>query len=155
MSQRVDERNPTAINLEVYTKALKLSEFTFSVCKPKDKNVNNKHLPKRHMTIANTLKDLVIRIGADILEANEIYVGANVGSDDRANNYKRRIALEEDAKSCTYRMEHIIRILHNEHPFANNTLTYWASLLCETRALLIKWKDSESAMLRSLSKGAN
>ena len=150
MSQRVDERNPTAINLDVFNKALKLSAFTFSVCKPKDKNVNNKHIPKRHIAVANELKNLVISIGADILEANEIYVGDNISKEERAENYKRRIELEEHAKSCTYRMEHIIRVLNEDFTFADSTLTYWTALLCETRALLIKWKDKERAIYRSL-----
>ena len=153
MAQRVDERTPTALNLDAYNKALKLSEFTFSVCKPKDKNVNNKHIPKRHMTIGNELKELAVEIGADILEANEIYVGSNISEEDRKINYKRRIELEEHARSCTYRMEHIMRILHFEHPFADSTITFWISLLCETRHLLTKWKDKEKATYKSLSEG--
>lgn len=149
MSQRTDERDPTRIELECYNKLLKLSDHTLSVCKPKDKNVNNKHIAKRHASIGHKLEDIVIDMGADILEANEIYVNSNLNVDTRKKNYRERIKLQNHAKQLTYRMEHIIRILHYNRPFADSTITYWMNLLVETRQLIKAWRDSD---IRELSK---
>ena len=35
MAQRVDQRDPTRVDLDCYNKALKLSDHVMSVCKPK------------------------------------------------------------------------------------------------------------------------
>ena len=124
MSQRTDEREKTEVSLDCYNKFLKLSEHTLSVCKPKDKNVNTKHIAKRQVTLGHKLEDLVVDIGADILEANEIYVNANLNAEQRKKNYADRIVLQEHAKRLTYRMENIIRILHFDRPFADSTISY-------------------------------
>ena len=147
MSKRVDEREPTRVNLECYNKLLKLSSHTLSVCKPKEKNTNNKHIPKRLVSVGHMLIDLVIDIGADIMEANDIFVGNNVDENVRNKNLRRRIELQEKAISKTYRMEHIINMLEYEFEFADSTLTYWVELLLETRNLTIKWKDSDRKKL--------
>ena len=149
MAQRLDEREPTLTDLDVYNKLLKLSDHTISVCKPKDKNVNNKHIPKRFTNIGNMLIEYVVTIGADIIEANELFVGENLNREARIANYRRRVWLQEDAKSLTFRMEHLIRTLHTHSPFADSTITYWMALLTETRSLLTKWRDRD---LRNLNR---
>lgn len=148
MSKRVGEREPTRDNLECYNKILKLSSHTLSVCKPKDKNVNNKHIPKRLVTVGHMLIDLVIDIGADVMEANDIFVGATIDDKKLNKNLERRIELQEEAISKTYRMEHVINMLEYEFEFADSTLTYWIELLYETRSLIIKWKDSDKRKFR-------
>lgn len=151
MAIRVDERSQTRTELLVYDKALKLSDHVLSICKPKDKNVNNHHIPKRNMNIGRIMTEEVIEIGANILEANRCYVGQNLNIEDRKLNYRRRIMLQERSIRLTYRMEHVFRILHFDKEFAESTSKYFMDLLCETRELLIKWKESDSATLKSLS----
>lgn len=150
MSRRVDERQATLPELEVYNKILKLTNHTLNVCKVKENKTNNKHLVKRQLKIGQQLIDIVIDMGADVLEANNIYVGVNLNVKDRVKNYYKRIDLQAQAKSLTYRMEHIIRVLQFDRPFADSTITYWISLLVETRQLLIKWKDSNIEDLKML-----
>lgn len=152
MSQRVDERKPTAVELDVYNKCLKLTDHTLSVCKVKDERTNTKHILKRQLKLGQELIDIVIDIGADILQANNIYVGGTLNLEDRIENYKYRIKIQNHAKSLTYRMEHIIRVLHFNRPFADSTITYWFSLLYETRNLLIGWKEKDTNNYRELIK---
>ena len=153
MAQRVDERDPTRVELDAYNKVLKLNDFILSVCKPKDKNVNNHHIPKRNVGLGRQLMDAVVECGADILEANEIYVGKNLSPEQRLKNYEDRIELEEHARRLTYRMEHILRVLHFDKPFAESTIKMSMDLLCETRAIIIKWKESDVKMSNQLRKG--
>ena len=151
MSQRVDERFPTLSKLKVYDKCLKLTDHTLNVCKIKDNGNNTKkHLVKRQSKIGQYLIEIVIQVGADILEANNKYVEKNLNKDDQIRNYKKRLELEEHAKSLTYRMEHIIRVLHFNRPFDESTIGYWIELLMETRELLIKWKESDYSSLKEL-----
>lgn len=152
MSLRVDERKPKQIYLEAYDKALKLTDHVMSVCKPKDKNINTKHIPKRNAGLGRQLMEAAIELGADILEANNIYVGSNQDTEVRIRNYEDRIRLEENAKRLTYRMEHIFRVLHFDRPFAESTSHYMMDLLCETRDLLIGWKESEIRAVKALRK---
>lgn len=151
MAQRVDQRDPTRTELEAYNKALKLSDHVMSVCKPKDKNPNACHIPKRNVGIGRILMEAAVELGADILEANELYVGANIGIEQRKKNYADRIALQEHAKRLTFRMEHIFRILYFDKPFAESTTKYMMDLICETRALLTAWKESDSKALKSIT----
>lgn len=81
MALRVDQRTPTACSLDAYNKLLLLSNHVMSVAKPKEPKPNNKHVPKRLVNIANKMVDCIIDMGADILEANEIYVGTNLDKD--------------------------------------------------------------------------
>ena len=150
MSQRTDEREPTRVELDCYNKLLKLSDHTLSVCKPKDRNVNNKHIAKRHANLGHKLEDLVIEIGADILEANEIYVNSNLNVETRKKNFRDRIKLQNHALRQTYRMEHIIRTLHYNRPFADSTITYWMDLLVETRRMIKAWRDSDIKILSQI-----
>ena len=150
MSMRVDERTPTLVELDVYSKCLKLTDHTLSVCKVKESKANNKHLIKRQMKIGHKLIDLVIEMGADILEANNIYVGNNLNLEERKKHYEERLLLQEHAKRITYRMEHMIRVLHFNRPFANSTITYWVKLLIETRTLLIKWREKDLSMFKGI-----
>ena len=150
MAKRVDEREPTQTSLEVYDNCLKLSDHILSVCKPKEKNINNKHIPKRNLGLGRMLTELVVDLGADIIEANTTYVGVNLNVEDRKKNYRKRIGLQEHAKSTTYRMEHIIRVLHFNAPFADSTITYMMQLLVETRQLLIGWKEKDMREAKSL-----
>lgn len=152
MAQRTDQRDPTRIELDVYNKCLKLSDHVMSVCKPKDKNVNNKHIPKRNAGLGRQLMDCVVEMGADILEANLIYVGNNLPAERRLEHYKERIKLQEHARRLTYRMEHIFRVLHFDRPFAESTNKYMMDLLTETRDLLTKWYDSDQNEARRLIK---
>ena len=154
MAQRVDERTPTRTELEAYNTCLKLNDHVLSVCKPKDKNVNNHHIPKRNLGLARQLMDNCVELGADILEANEIYVGANMHTEQRLANYAERIRIQDHARRLTYRMEHIFRVLHFDKPFAESTTKYMMDLLCETRALIIAWKDSDIRDSRKLEKAA-
>lgn len=151
MSQRVDERFPTLDRLEVYNKCLRLTDHTLSVCKIKDNGNNTKkHLIKRQIRIGQDLTDLVIQIGADILEASNIYVEENLNKEDRLKNYEKRIEIQNHAKSLTYRMEHIIRVLHFNRPFAESTIGYWIELLIETRGLLTNWRDRDYSNYKKL-----
>lgn len=150
MSQRVDERTPTKTELLVYDKALKLSDHVMSLCKPKDKNVNTHHIPKRNAGIGRMLMECAVELGADILEANRFYVAANAGSGTRLQNYIHRIELQDKAIRITYRMEHIFRILHFDREFAESTSKYFMDLLCETRELLVRWRDSDEKMMKTL-----
>lgn len=152
MSLRVDQRKPTLVELDVYQKCLKLTDHTLSVCKVKESKTNNHHILKRQLKLGYKLVDLVIEIGANILEANNIYVGNNLNINDRIANYQKRIELQNNSKLLTYRMEHIIRVMHFNRPFADSTLTYWISLLIETRNLLIKWKEKDISNLNELLK---
>ena len=143
MAQRTDQRSQTRTELLCYDKALKLTDHVMSVCKPKDKNVNTKHIPKRNASIGHMMIDCTIQLGADILEANMIYVGKNLPTETRMENYARRIELQEHAKSLTYRIEHIFRVLHFDREFAESTTKYMMDLICETRDLIVAWKDSD------------
>lgn len=152
MSLRKDERKPTSPELEAYSKCIKLTNHTLSVCKVKENKTNRHHLLKRQLRLGNRLVDYVIEMGAYILEANNIYVGANLNLEERIANYKKRIDLQNKAKLLTYRMEHTIRVLHTERPFADSTITYWMSLLIEDRNLIIKWKEKDFYNLKVLMK---
>lgn len=152
MSMRVDQRSPTLVELEVYNKCLKLTDHTLSVCKVKENKTNNKHIVKRQLRMGQMLVELVVQIGADIIEANNKYVGGNLNNEDRQRHYKERLLLQEHAKSLTYRMEHIIRVLHFNRPFADSTITYWITLLVDTRNLLIKWKEKDYNLLKGIKK---
>ena len=150
MSQRTDERVQTKEELDVYTKCLKLTSYTMERCKPqnkKDKNgniVENRHnIPARYSKVGERMQDIVFEMGADILEANEIYVNANLNREDRLENYKSRIKLQNHAIRLTFRLEHMIRTLNDHRPFAGNTLDYWTGLLVGVRTLLIAWKDKD------------
>ena len=153
MSQRTDERESTRVELDAYNKALKLSDHTLSVCKPKETNVNNKHIAKRHISLGHKLEDLVVEIGADVLEANEIYVNSNLNVETRKKNLRDRIKLQNHALKQTYRMEHIIRTLHYNRPFADSTITYWMNLLVETRKLIKAWRDGDIKTLSQIKQG--
>lgn len=151
MSQRVDERKPTLVKLEVYNKCLKLTNHTLCVCKVKDNGNNTKkHIVKRQLRIGHDITDIVIQIGADILEANNIYIEENLNLEERVANYRLRLELQKHAKNLTYRMEHIIRVLHFNRPFDENTLSYWIDLLIETRTLLMKWRDNDYSNFKKL-----
>ena len=153
MSLRQDQRVKKMAELKAYDTVLDLSTYTIQVCKPKDKKPNGHHIVKRYIHLGKEIETAVIEIGANVLEANQIYVGANLNTDGRIQNYIRRIALEEKAKSLTFRVEHIIRILHSEQPFSENTLVYWIALLCEAREALSEWIESERKRLSALKKG--
>lgn len=153
MAQRVDERDPTKVELDCYNKILKLNDHVMSVCKPKDKNVNNHHIPKKNIGIGKMLMEACVECGADILEANEnFYVGKNLDKKSRLDNYEERIKLQKHAIRLTYRMEHIIRVLHFNQPFAESTIKYLMDLLCEARVLLINWRDSDIKTSKQLVK---
>ena len=139
MALRIDQRTPTACSLDAYNKLLLLSDHVMSVAKPKEPKPNNKHIPKRFVNIANKMVDCIIDMGADILEANEIYVGANLEKETLKNRYADRIELEETAKRKSFRLEHIFRMLHFDVEFADSTATYMMQLITEERSLLVKW----------------
>lgn len=143
MSQRVDQRDPTRVELDVYNKCLKLGDHVLSVCKPKDKNVNTHHMPKRNISLGRMMMETVVEMGADILEANVIYVGKNLDPETRKQNYKDRIRLQDHAKRLTFRLEHIFRILHYDREFAESTSRYMMALITETRDLLTAWRESD------------
>lgn len=151
MSRRIDERTQTLVNFDVYQKLLDLSDFTFSVCKPKEKNINNKHIPKRLISVGNMAIEAVTEIGALIMEANDIYVGKNIEPPERLQRYVERVELESNAKMITYRLEHIMRVLHKQCEFADSTITHWVGLLVETRTLIEKWRDSDKTEINKLT----
>ena len=151
MSQRVEQRVPTAYELDAYTKCLDLTEFTFGVCKARDKNgENHKHIPKRFGSIARQIEFLMTDMGADILKANMLYVKDNLNTEERVRHYKRRLELQGKAVSVSYRLEHYMRVLHRQIEFADSTLSHWMELMWETRRLLIAWREKETKTLRSL-----
>lgn len=142
-------------NLDAYTKALVLSKYTMETAKPKQKKKNgkaynsNKHIPMRYAELGKELTQLSVDIGSLILEANTAwYVGGNLNIADRRDNYIERIKLEKQAIAKTYRMEHIVRVLHEHKPFADSTFNYWIKLICETRKETIAWRDSEIRQLK-------
>lgn len=158
MSQRTDQRVKTKEELDVYTKCLKLTSYTMERCKPqnkKDKDGNikeNRHnIPARYAEIGKLMQQIVFEMGADILEANEIYVNANLNREDRLKNYKSRVELQNHAIRLTYRLEHMIRVMNDHRPFANNTLTYWVGLLVDVRELVIAWKDRDIRDAKGIS----
>ena len=150
MSQRVDERTPKRVELDVYDKILKLSSHVLSVCKPRDNKPNDKHIPKRHAATGHMMIECCIEMGADVLEANNIYVGNNIDAEERKYNYQQRIELQQRAKRTTYRIEHIFRILYEEKPFAESTTKYMLDLICEVRQLLIAWREHDTKESKSL-----
>ena len=152
MSQRVDQRKPTRVELDAYDKILKLNNHIMSVCKPRDNNPNNHHIPKRNAGIGKMLMEAVIEMGADVLEANRIYVGENIPVEDRLENYRERIRLQEHADRLTFRAEHILRVLHYDKPFADSTLKFALDLICEERAVLRAWKEADKKAAKSLRK---
>lgn len=143
MSQRVDERDPTRVDLDCYNKILELTDHVMSVCKQKDKNVNNKHIPKKNASLGKILMDAAVEIGADILEANEIYVGGNLPPELLQKHYAQRRDLQEHAIRMSYRVEHVFRVLHFDTPFAPSTNRHMMKLLTEVRKVLIAWRDSD------------
>lgn len=150
MAQRTDQRKSTRIDLECYQKCIKLTNHTLSVCKVKEKQTNSKHIVKRQLKLGQMLIDSVVEMGANIIQANEMFVGANLNINERIVNFQTRLRLQHEAISLSYRMEHIIRVLNDDRPFADSTLTYWVMLLVETRNLLVKWKDSDKSRLSEL-----
>ena len=151
MALRIDQRTPTACCLDAYNKLLLLSDHVMSVAKPKEPKPNNKHIPKRFVNIANKMVDCIIDMGADILEANEIYVGANLDKETLKNRYADRIELEETAKRKSFRLEHIFRMLHFDVEFADSTATYMMQLITEERSLLVKWIESEKRAMKEIN----
>ena len=152
MAQRVDQRDPTRVELDAYNKVLKLSDHVLSVCKPRETKPNNHHIPKRNLVLGRTMMEIVVEMGADILDANLIYVGGNLPKDDRLRNYRERIRLQDHAKRLTYRAEHIFRILHFNTPFAESTVKYMMDLICETRDLITAWRESDLRASKQLRK---
>ena len=150
MSQRVDERDPTLTELDCYNKILKLTDHVMHVCKPKDKNVNDKHIPKKNVGLGRILMDETITIGADIIEANMINVRRNLQWEVLIQNYAERRKLQEHAIRLTYRVEHIFRVLHFDKPFAESTNRYMMELLTETRNLLMAWRESDIKQAKRL-----
>lgn len=150
MSQRVDQRSPTDVNLDAYNKVLNLTKVTFHICKTKDKNINNHHVSKKNIPIANIAIQTVINMGSFILEANSIYVGFNANTESKINNYRKRINLQESALGLTFQLEHIIRALHDDSPFANSTLTDWIGNLVETRKSINAWLKSDKRELNKI-----
>ena len=151
MALSIDQRTPTACSLDAYNKLLLLSDHVMSVAKPKEPKPNNKHIPKRFVNIANKMVDCIIDMGADILEANEIYVGANLDKETLKNRYADRIELEETAKRKSFRLEHIFRMLHFDVEFADSTATYMMQLITEERSLLVKWIESEKRAMKEIN----
>lgn len=152
MAQRTDQRSPTKVDLLCYQKSVELTAHILSVCKPKDKNTNNKHIPKRNVGIGRQMMECAIDLGADILEADNIYVGTNIPVEDRIENYKERIKLQNHARRMTMRIEHIFSTLYYDKPFAESTTKYMMDLIEETRELLVKWKQSDLNQLKRLLK---
>ena len=152
MAQRTDQRAPTRVELDAYNKALKLSDHVMSVCKPKEKNVNTHHIPKRNAGLGRMLMEAAVELGADILDANMRSVGPNASAEKRLKNYGDRFDLQEHALRMTYRLEHIFRILHFDRPFAESTSSYMMELLTETRELLVKWRDADEKQSKQLTK---
>lgn len=150
MSQRKDQRAPTSVDLEAYNQVLHLSEVTMRICKVKEKNCNNHHVAKRYVPIANLAMESTIQMGALILDANDLYVGSRADIDTRIRHYHKRIEMQEQALGLTYRLEHIIRILHDANNFANSTLTDWVSALVSTRDSIKAWSNSDNRELRKL-----
>lgn len=98
MSQVVNERTPTYIELDVYNKSLKLLTYSMEVCKPKTKTKlrrgengeeikhtyeSNHHIPARYQSMGNRLLDALLDMSSAILEANEIYVGPNISKEEK------------------------------------------------------------------------
>ena len=152
MSRRVDQRYPKDIDLDAYDNILELTRHLLSVCKPKEnKDNSNKHIPKRYVHIAKTIENLVLDIGADIIEANcEYDVRKNVEVNQRARNYESRINLWAHARSLTFRLEHVIRVMHYTHQFADSTLTYTMRFLVAVRDGLNGLVRKETEILHNL-----
>lgn len=150
MSQRLDERCPTSIDLDCYNKLLALSDHTFSVCKPKDKNMNNHHVPKRLINIANRLIDTVVDIGALLLQALATPIDNNIVIEQRIRNYQDRLNMQMNAYTMTFQFEHIIRMLNSENPFADSTFTHWLKLLVETRDSIEEWYKGDYRSFKKL-----
>lgn len=153
MSVRIDQRRPTRPELDAYNKAKKLTAHVLSVAKPKDENVNNKHIPKRFVNIGKLMTEIVIEMGADILEANKgYYVGTNLGTETLIAHYESRIRLEERALKLTFRLEHIYCVLNDTVHFAESTNKYMMDLIDEQRAVLSNWIRSEKRKAKSLGQ---
>ena len=147
--QLKEKRTPTNVELDAYNKLLKLTDYSMSVCKPKQKrdekgilHDNNHHVPQRYNQIGEFIVKTLIGIGAIVLEANGYYVGNNLNREERMMNFNERIRLQRAAIAQTYRIEHCIRVLHFHKPFADSTISYWIYLLVETRKSLVSWKDA-------------
>ena len=147
--QLKDKRTPTNVELDTYNKLLELTNYSMSVCKPKqkkDKNGvlhdNNHHVPQRYCKVGEYIVNTLFDVGAIVLETNNYYIGSNLNQEERLNNFNNRIKLQTIAIAKTYRIEHCIRVLHFHKPFADSTISYWIFLLSETRKALISWKDS-------------
>jgi len=156
MSVRVDQRRDPRPELDAYNKAIKLSSHVMSVAKPKEEKPNNHHIPKRMANIGKMMVDLTLDIGADILEANEgYYVGSNVPIKTLIKRYEDRVELEEHALKMTFRLEHIYRVLNDNHRLAESTNKYMMDLIDELRAVLTKWIRSEKTKATSLAKSVD
>lgn len=157
MAQRENQRAPTRLELDAYNKILALAKYSMEVCKPKQKkdkqgnfHDSKHHIPMRYSKIGDYINTTIMEFGAEILEANELYVGGNLNAEDRKQNIDRRIRLQTNAIAKTYKTEHCIRVLHEHRPFADSTITYWIYLLVTARDSMKKWKDSDVKMRRKL-----
>lgn len=150
MSQRKDQRSPTDVDLDAYNQALYLTKTTMRICKTKEKNVNNHHIKKKHIPIANIVLSDVVRIGALLLNANNKYVGPRANLETRIKNYNKRIEMQEEACGLTFEVEHIIHALHEEEPFAESTLHDWIGALVRTRDAIKSWAVSDNRELKKL-----
>lgn len=144
-----EKRTPTKVELDAYNKLLELTDYSMSVCKPKQKkdnngvlHDNNHHVPKRYGQIGEYIVKTIIEIGATVLESNDYYVGNNLNKEERLTNYNERIKLQRKAIAKTYQVEHCIRVLHFHKPFADSTISYWIHLLVESRKSMVSWKDA-------------
>lgn len=151
MAVRVDQRVPTAAALDAYNHVLLLSQQIMSIAKPKEPKPNNKHIPKRLVNFANKMVDCVIDIGADVIEANEIYVSPSLDRITRAKHYADRIALQYRAVRTTFRLEHIFRMLQYEVELSENTAAYTIRRILEVRRLILKWQASDKRRLNELT----
>lgn len=160
MSQVVNERTPTYIELDAYNKSLKLLTYSMEVCKPKTKTKlgrgengeeikhtyeSNHHIPARYQSMGNRLLDALLDMSSAILEANEIYVGPNISKEERQENYMERIYLQKKAIGDSFYAENIVRILHEHKPFADSTIGYWIKLLVEARKSTKAWYSKTRA----------
>lgn len=154
MSKRVDERGETLANLKVYQKAKDLSTITLRVCKLKadDEKENQTHLPKRFSGIARILQEDAIRIGSNILIANEIYIGPNTETDARLRGLAERFRLIEEARRLTFDIEHAIRTVNESYHLKDSTFYSYIDAILQTRKLLIAWRQSDQLALRLLTQ---
>ncbi len=128
----VPEGKRTEAKMEVQTRAIELAIYTTTICN------NNKIFPKRdRWIIANRIVGYALDIMDEVNYANDIYVSTK-------EDYTERRMAQVRAKSCTAKLLGLIDLAYSKYHIESKRMEHWTRLVANVRALIIKWKKSDS-----------